>query len=386
MTKESPSLVALYPFLDTAPTFALPIFKLGNELCVQNIRARDDSVDGFKILQAESSHEGVVDIVERGVDSEKRIIAYIDDSGAHHIGTVEDLRDLLCAIARDERVASQTRVQAAELAKLDVEARAALGVAARAIHNRAGPRAARAFAKSSALSVVWSEVQTARIDDDVRAYILSNLYKSRLYYDGEFEILADFSEIGTKEALGIDWDAIQEEIKNQVSLPIKAASSDNDNIAPKILDGEIKYDNIKNLLDKTLGDDLRISRYRYMELAQLLGVMGFRRVEELEPILKKYSSGFLSNIATGARQGQVSRFEIVLIAALGGEFLNRYPYHGRDWLKNYHNNMLSRMRESGVETGVFTPPHSYDPEYGTRMAAEVLSQLPLFKDEDRSLD
>ena len=80
---------------------------------------------------------------------------------------------------------------------------------------------------------------------------------------------------------------------------------------------EITPDALKLFLDKRLGSDARISEWTYNWLTRLVKKLGFRDLKQVEAAIADYSDDRLSNFATGSRQGQSTRFELMLLAALG---------------------------------------------------------------------
>ncbi len=116
---------------------------------------------------------------------------------------------------------------------------------------------------------------------------------------------------------------------------------------------EITPKALKSFLDKYLGFDGRMSEYSYEWTARLLKALGFRDLDEVQKAITPYDDHKLSLIAEGARQGQVSRFEFMLQAALGDLFLQRHPLKRDDWYAGRLQKILDRMKEKGVPIGTY---------------------------------
>jgi len=118
---------------------------------------------------------------------------------------------------------------------------------------------------------------------------------------------------------------------------------------------EITPASLKAYLDKTLGSDGRMSDFSYDWTARLLLRLGFKSLDAVNEAIKDYDDDKLSRIAEGARQGQLSRFEYMLLAAMGERFIQRHPWHGETWFQNRLSKALEKFQESNVRVGWFDP-------------------------------
>jgi putative GTP pyrophosphokinase len=126
----------------------------------------------------------------------------------------------------------------------------------------------------------------------------------------------------------------------------------------KVRDGdlvgvEITPDTIKLYLDKKLGPDDRISEWSYDWTARLLKSLGFRDLMQIEVAISGYDDTNLSFIATARRQGQIERFELMLLAALGELFIERPPFTGKSWFEDRRRDYLAKFREKGFKTSTY---------------------------------
>lgn len=118
---------------------------------------------------------------------------------------------------------------------------------------------------------------------------------------------------------------------------------------------EITPDALKLFLDKRLGSDARISEWTYNWLIRLLKKLGFRDLKQVEAAIADYNDDRLSNLATGSRQGQSTRFELMLLAALGDRFIQRHHWNAERWFCNAQSSYLAHFRERGIKTGTYDP-------------------------------
>lgn len=128
---------------------------------------------------------------------------------------------------------------------------------------------------------------------------------------------------------------------------------------------EITPNALKLFLDAKLGPDARISDWLYDWTARLIKRLGFRDLRQVEEAIAPYDDDKLSRLATGARQGQTSRFELMLLAALGNRFIEGHGWGHHDWFKERRQESLRRFEAAGIKTG------TYDLETNSQAAAHT---------------
>jgi ppGpp synthetase/RelA/SpoT-type nucleotidyltranferase len=121
---------------------------------------------------------------------------------------------------------------------------------------------------------------------------------------------------------------------------------------------EITPDALHSFLDKRLGSDWRISDWTYNWTARLLKKLGFRDLKQVETAIANYDDGKLSYLAWGARQGQTTRFELMLLASLGTKFIERHNYNGASWFRESAARNLALFEQNGIKIGIFDPLES----------------------------
>ncbi|MGO9455144.1 MAG: GTP pyrophosphokinase family protein [Candidatus Binataceae bacterium] len=196
-----------------------------------------------------------------------------------------------------------------------------------------------------------AEVQVRTILQHAWAEIEHDIqYKSSRTIPSEirrrFMALAGMLEIGDRE-----FQAIQDANK-QLEDRAKAVVVEGGNLSGV----EITPSALKSLLDKKLGPDERISDWAYDWTTRLLKQLGFRDLKQVETAIAPFNDDQLSKLAMGARQGQTTRFELMLLASLGERFIERHTYKGQDWFDGRYGEYLRKFREAGVKIS------NYDPE------------------------
>lgn len=118
---------------------------------------------------------------------------------------------------------------------------------------------------------------------------------------------------------------------------------------------EITPDALKAYLDKRLAPDARIADWVYDWTAKLLRRLGFKTLGQVDECVHDYDDDRLARLAYGSRQGQITRFECMLLAAMQENYISRHPYFDTSWFAERSRTMLSKFKEGGIKL------HSYDP-------------------------
>jgi putative GTP pyrophosphokinase len=218
----------------------------------------------------------------------------------------------------------------------------------RLTHQRA------ALAEYERFSGAIAEIQVRTILQHAWAEIEHDIqYKSSVAIPAEirrrFMSLAEMLEIADRE-----FQAIQDADERLTS---EARAS----VTRGHLEGvEITPDALKLFLDGRLGADGRISVWSYNWTARLVKRLGFRDLKQVEEAIGPYNDDQLSQLAMGGRQGQTTRFELMLLAALGERYVDRHFFRGQEWWDPRHRGYLEQFRAQGIEVGRFDPSPTPD--------------------------
>lgn len=118
---------------------------------------------------------------------------------------------------------------------------------------------------------------------------------------------------------------------------------------------EITPSALKAYLDKSLGTDGRMTDFSYDWTARLLLALGFVSLEQIAECIEPYDDDFLCRLINGARQGQLTRFEYLLLAGMGEVYIERHPWGSEDWFVSHQRGFLKVLRKGGVEIGNYDP-------------------------------
>jgi hypothetical protein len=124
---------------------------------------------------------------------------------------------------------------------------------------------------------------------------------------------------------------------------------------PESSGSEITAETLKQFLNRRLGSDGRISDFSYTWTVRILGDLGFRNLQQVETAISRYNDHSLSEIATGTRQGQITRFELMLLAALGEHYIERHRWRIHDWFRSQEAEKLKKFQNNPIPTSVYDP-------------------------------
>ena len=198
-----------------------------------------------------------------------------------------------------------------------------------------------------ALSIAEIQVRTilqhawAEIEHDIQ-------YKSASVIPAEirrrFMSLAGMLEIADREFQAIQ-DA-DKRLTQEARLHVEGGQLDRVEITP---------DALKTFLDKRLGPDGRISDFSYDWTVRLLKKLGFRTLEQVEKCIRSYNDDALSRIASGSRHGQTTRFEYMLLAGMGENYIHRHLFAGMSWFGAGDLARLEKFKTNGVDLPEYDP-------------------------------
>jgi ppGpp synthetase/RelA/SpoT-type nucleotidyltranferase len=117
---------------------------------------------------------------------------------------------------------------------------------------------------------------------------------------------------------------------------------------------EIGPDALKAYLDRRLGPDGRMVESNYEEWVAVLRSLGFSSLQQVDDAIKDLDDRAISRVVWGARQGQGTRFEGLLLAAMGVNYLERHPQRHLDWFVAVRHRWLERLDEAG-QVGAYRP-------------------------------
>ena len=115
---------------------------------------------------------------------------------------------------------------------------------------------------------------------------------------------------------------------------------------------EITPDALKTYLDSKYGQDDRMSEFSYQFEAKMVRALGLETIEELDKAISPYNDDQISRILWGSRQGQLTRLEDVLLAALGQRFRQQHPLSEYNWFQDKCRRLLEILQQNSIPVGI----------------------------------
>ncbi len=116
---------------------------------------------------------------------------------------------------------------------------------------------------------------------------------------------------------------------------------------------EITPDAVKAFLDQRLGSDGRMSDSSYDWTARLLRRLGFKTLEQVDTCIQGFDDDVVSRAVAGGRQGQLTRFEYMLMAGMGEHYLHKHPFAAYNWWGGPER--YAKLHEKGVTVRQYDP-------------------------------
>ena len=118
---------------------------------------------------------------------------------------------------------------------------------------------------------------------------------------------------------------------------------------------EITPVSLKQFLDQRMGADARISDWTYGWTARLVKGLGFTDLKQIQTAIADFDDNQISHVACGSRRGQVTRFQLMLLAPLGERFIDRHPWRKEAWFPRELWEYLQKLQENGIQTSTYDP-------------------------------
>jgi len=95
--------------------------------------------------------------------------------------------------------------------------------------------------------------------------------------------------------------------------------------------------------------------FSYDYEARHLRTMGFSSLKQVDDCVRGLNADQLNELLYPTRQGQLSRFEYLLIAGMGENLLRKHRWRDEEWYRKRVEGWISRFREAGIVVRGYTP-------------------------------
>jgi len=123
----------------------------------------------------------------------------------------------------------------------------------------------------------------------------------------------------------------------------------------RLAEVELSSDALKAYLDRKLGPDGRIAESNYEQSVSLLRELGFTSLQQVDDCVGDLDDRDISRHVWGSQQGQLTRFEGLLLASMGEHFIEHHRWRHVDWFVAARREWLRRLHEANVPVGDCRP-------------------------------
>lgn len=118
---------------------------------------------------------------------------------------------------------------------------------------------------------------------------------------------------------------------------------------------ELSPDALKAYLDEKLGSDGRVAEWSYNYEVGTLRRLGFKNLQQVDDCIAGLDDDRISRLLWGGRQGQISRFDDLLLAGMGENFIRRHPWRNAPYWPNQWKTNLQKLTKAGVQVRNYSP-------------------------------
>lgn len=336
-----------------APSFGLPLFRSaqGAELG-QTIDEATGRIRSFEKVALEGASIIPIKRSSNFQVGDSPALCLILENGTAEGGTRERLKECLEKILHDAQTSLSVRLQAAGFVDTGEERRLRNSLSWHP--SNAAISSLRAYNRSVGRIILWDKLVKAAKTEDV----VLNTLRARPQLDLDVHdngmVVLHIEGIRTSDYPSIDFQTLAFDISQDLS----AAIASNDAIetdSPEEAVFSITPLDLKSFLDRRIGSDARISGYTYSWTVELLRSLGFSNLDQVDEAISGYNSARLSYAATGALQGQATKFEFMLLAALGNLYIERHMWAANIWFGARERRLLSEFEERGIVVKNYDP-------------------------------
>lgn len=159
-----------------------------------------------------------------------------------------------------------------------------------------------------------------------------------------FTSLAGLLEIADREFQSVQ--AEDERLRQEARRSVKQGKLEN---------VDITGDALRTYLDQRLGGDGRMTKSSYEWTAKHLHRLGFSNLRQIDEAIAPYDHESVSRKVYGNLQGQLTRFEDMLLAAMGQPYIDRHQLADQAWWRDWRQKHLDLIRSKGIVIGSYTP-------------------------------
>lgn len=361
MTKRSIplQLIGFVRYSKKGAGFALPILRGEDGFpAIQIVDDRTGMIHSFKKIDLDDG-----EVIDAKGDFAVRlgrppIFIFIRPDGTPLVGPIGEISEELEKLSKNSSISRGVWLQILERIGTEEELRRARATMHEQLKSGVGSGTARSFRNSMAREVLWDLLISQAPDSEAVNRIKSVRGEMQVDVKDDGFIHLDISMLDGRDYGGLDIKQIEYNIK--LGIGFVSASEDGEGALEfeDVTDEDlIEFDpsEVRDYLVRRVGMDARIASWNYGRLSRLLKALGFESLAEVDIALRPYSAVGISEVVGRPRIGQVGKFELLLLAALGDQFLHRTRGLWSIWSRGEMLTWLKKMKMAGISTGAYVP-------------------------------
>lgn len=265
-------------------------------------------------------------------------------------GSVKSLHQHLENVIADETSSLSVKLQAAALIDPSEERRLR-----RSINSTASEQPAlRAYNRSLGRIILWDKLIRSAKSAEVAERTLILRPQIDLDFTPDGSVKLHLAVISSSDYPTLNFETLATAIEVELGLTVPSNDEVGDLDKPEAI-FTITPEDLRSYLDRLIGSDARISGHTYRWTTSLLKDLGFRNMQQVDEALTGYSGRHVSYVATGNLQGQTTKLELMLLAAMGERFIQRHPWRGSPWFLAGETRKLEEFAKAGISTKDYDP-------------------------------
>jgi|GEM_PF-5779156 len=333
------------------PSFSEPIFY--NNECdkfyIQILNEIDNKIDSF----VEISHEDYdITTLNTGIEAnigDNGIFCLSISNSNCSIGNIYDIEMSLKSML-EQNCPLGLRIQILDILNIQEGKIASKCLLENLIQNTS-KRSALSYYLSLARITLWKNLAGSALNEDIKLEFNAKRKLAEVKLDDNGKLFVDLSQFKASDYPTLDFNEIANIIEYSIG---KVSENLNDN---KIIkdqtindDIQISHKELKKFLDEILGPDKRIQKSSYKGAVKNLIQLGFRDLLEVKLCIEKYNGRQLAYIAYQTNQGQITKFELMLLASMGEAYLENSYWNTNKWYTRHLSQILEKFRSMNVAT------------------------------------
>jgi ppGpp synthetase/RelA/SpoT-type nucleotidyltranferase len=154
---------------------------------------------------------------------------------------------------------------------------------------------------------------------------------------------------GMLEIADREFQAIQEEVARRRRVSTEAV------VKGRLDRADLTSEALRSYLDGRLGADRRVGESNYEVWVGVLRELGFTSLQQVDDCIAGLDDMAISRAIWGSKRGQLWRFEGLLLAGMGGYYIERHPSRGVDHFVELRRRWLERVREHSGTVRAYRP-------------------------------